>query len=658
MKHKSLSCFIVFTLSFFVTFLEGRRLTKDEMRKGQDLLHENIRDHVHRLISEKRSRPDSPEDHLVTDLPYLDTDSFPTKHYAGHLSASDDNDDKRIFYWLFEPDFSDLNEKDKLSEKDFPLLIWLNGGPGCSSMDGLWIELGPFRLHPNDQNQSSSQKENWNIKINPYSWHKSPAWLLFIDQPVGTGLSYTAKRNYCSNDLQVNTDFHYFLRNFLFLYRDTFLIAEKDTGDKNEEITWKLNRPLFFSGESHAGHYIPSMMDFILKQNEDVKPFSTELSNLDQYDGPPPDILIPISGSMIGNGWIDPYNQYAGATYAYTQGWIDLAQKAALDKKEITCQNLLNDGTLFSTTCLDLIDDIIGMSNAGGVSVSAYDSEIWGGEFPPGKGNVESYLGGRYSSPPMDDVSLEARLESIHASETLQQHHSFVECASAPSHALHHQDGLGVVPELVRVLDHPSKPRILFFNGMRDLMCNHHGNERVLDNLPWSKVEDWTLSKRYAWDPAVDDDTIAPVGYIKAYENLGFLVIKDAGHMVPMDLPEVGLQMVQSFIDDNFDVDVQRTRGSLPSDPLQCPACEKLNCDVQFETTEKGTGTGSGTRLVDPYDALVRNGIGAAFGACIAVCVMVLITKVKGADDPKRELIPLSDDHESMMENNNHIELS
>ncbi len=110
--------------------------------------------------------------------------------------------------------------------------------------------------------------------------------------------------------------------------------------------------------------------------------------------------------------------------------------------------------------------------------------------------------------------------------------------ASALSRVFTHQDGLGAVTELFHLLDHPSKPRILVLDGMRDLICNHYGNEH---NLPWSKVEDWTLLKQYACDPVVDDDAIAPAGFIKAYKNLGYLVIKDAGHMVPMDLPEIGL---------------------------------------------------------------------------------------------------------------------
>lgn len=62
------------------------------------------------------------EDHLVTSLPYLDPSIFPTKHYAGHMPASHD-DDKKLFYWLFEPDFSNGRPE---NDADIPLLIWLS----------------------------------------------------------------------------------------------------------------------------------------------------------------------------------------------------------------------------------------------------------------------------------------------------------------------------------------------------------------------------------------------------------------------------------------------------------------------------------------------------------------------------------------------------
>ena len=99
-------------------------------------------------------------------------------------------------------------------------------------MDGLFLELGPFRI------------VKGNIQVNPYSWHHA-ANLLFIDQPVGTGLSFTRNKNYCKSDDAINIQFYRFLNEFYKLH-NRYL---------NETIT----RKLFLAGESHAGHYIPNM---------------------------------------------------------------------------------------------------------------------------------------------------------------------------------------------------------------------------------------------------------------------------------------------------------------------------------------------------------------------------------------------------------------
>ena len=55
-----------------------------------------------------------------------------------------------------------------------------------------------------------------------------------------------------------------------------------------------MKRPFYFSGESHAGHYIPSMMNYILDRNKEEEN----------------EVKVILSGAAIGNGWMDPYHQY------------------------------------------------------------------------------------------------------------------------------------------------------------------------------------------------------------------------------------------------------------------------------------------------------------------------------------------------------------
>ena len=375
--------------------------------------------------------PETPDGHLVTDLPLLDTAEFQTKHWAGLLPSSPDGD-KYFFYWLFAPDMDHDDNDVVLDDADIPLIVWLNGGPACSSMDGLFIENGPFRLQP------TSDKKGWKIVSDPYSWHKSPAYVVYIDQPVGTGISFTTSGKYPRNDQEVNVDFYYFLQEFLHFHSDKFLL--KGGGSENNDSR-TMKRGIYFSGESHAGHYIPSMMNNIRKQNENIIAASKSTSNNKNHD-----IYIPLKGAAIGNGWFDPRVQYSGHEAAYGYGIIGRAQKNALEEKEKLCQQDIANGKYVSNNCFSLLDAII--DNSQGKSapyeISQYDVSKWEStktsrKFPPGHEVVEAYLGGwtvpREDGPAMS-VSHEVVLESIHSTPSLLSGQRYKECTNPPYNAL------------------------------------------------------------------------------------------------------------------------------------------------------------------------------------------------------------------------------
>ena len=119
----------------------------------------------------------------------------------------------------------------------------------------------------------------------------------------------------------------------------------------------------------------------------------------------------------------------------------------------------------------------------------------------------------------------------------------FRECADPPYDALRHQDGLGVVPTLRRLLDGPKPVRLLFYNGDMDLICNHLGVERSLAALAWTGRDAFRDQRPRTW---VRGDAV--VGHVRRAKNLELLVVRDSGHMVPMDQPEIALDMIDSFI--------------------------------------------------------------------------------------------------------------
>jgi carboxypeptidase D len=450
-----------------------------------------------------------PEDHRVKELPGLSAgDSTGLSHYAGLLEI-DAQKGSNIFYWLLE--------KPEKAE-DAPLVIWLNGGPGCSSMDGLWLENGPFRL----DGQS-------NVKMNPYSWHLA-ANVMYVDQPVGTGFSYTSRKDgYAGNDAAINEGFYAFLIKFFELHNKAYVTT--DASGK------KKTRPLYFAGESHAGHYIPTIVSHILEKNKAVG------------------LFIDVQAAALGNPWIDPPSQYDASEMAHGLGLITKGQMYNLKEMNKKCQTLLKTGRLRQNICFDLLDVIIdSTAAAGGNKMLMYDARSFvsrPSEFPPGHEALEKYLN-------RPDVKA-----ALHTTSTPQK---FEECTDPPYMALAHQDGLSAAPQLISILD--AGIRVLVFSGQYDLVCHHLGTENLLMDLSWSGNTGWQKADTGVW--VVDN---SPAGYIKQFKNLQSLVVLDSGHMVPMNQPKRALDMFKKFVENKpFSAGTTKLHVSTTIPDEMCPS--------------------------------------------------------------------------------------
>jgi len=140
--------------------------------------------------------------------------------FSGVLPAGDG---AGYFFWLAHSRSAD-------PMKD-PLVIWLTGGPGCSSTLALLSENGPCRV-ANATNAYLGSTEK-----NPWSWTEE-ANVVWVDQPGSTGFS---------NGPPVSTEkgvVHHMLKFMQSFY--TYFPAF-------EEV------PLFIFGESYAGHYVPAI---------------------------------------------------------------------------------------------------------------------------------------------------------------------------------------------------------------------------------------------------------------------------------------------------------------------------------------------------------------------------------------------------------------
>jgi hypothetical protein len=127
---------------------------------------------------------------------------------------------------------------------------------------------------------------------------------------------------------------------------------------------------------------------------------------------------------------------------------------------------------------------------------------------------------------------------------------------------------------------------MLFFNGINDLICNHVGNEHFLDALPWSKASEYMQQPRHVWDapvnPALKNNGGRPDGFVKTFENLTYLKILEAGHMVPMDQPSVSLAMMKilasgqvanGFLNSRQQLDSADSNKEKACSLSECPNC-------------------------------------------------------------------------------------
>lgn len=171
---------------------------------------------------------------VITNLPGF-SGPLPFKLETGYISVGELGE-VELFYYFVE------SQGDPKSD---PLMLWLTGGPGCSSLSGLIYQIGPLTFDFEAENASSPV-----LVLNKYAWTKL-ANIIFLDSPVGTGFSYaTTQEGYHSSDTESSADVYEFLRKWLILHPQF------------------LKNPFYITGDSYSGIPVPIIVDLITKGNE------------------------------------------------------------------------------------------------------------------------------------------------------------------------------------------------------------------------------------------------------------------------------------------------------------------------------------------------------------------------------------------------------
>lgn len=133
--------------------------------------------------------------------------------------------------------------QERSKDPDAPVLFWTNGGPGCSSLFGLFMENGPYVI-----------QEDLSLKWREYGWDVGQN-MIYVDLPVGTGFSETTDdRDYARNEDTVGKDMLAFFEEFMSIHPE---LRGKD---------------LYLSGESYAGAIKEQLLSFPMLQHYKVTP--------------------------------------------------------------------------------------------------------------------------------------------------------------------------------------------------------------------------------------------------------------------------------------------------------------------------------------------------------------------------------------------------
>ncbi|XP_059432961.1 serine carboxypeptidase-like 20 [Corylus avellana] len=466
----------------------------------------------------------APNTALIAEIPGF-TGTLPSNHYSGYVTI-DQSHGKNLFYYFIESEGN--------PSKD-PVVLWLNGGPGCSSFDGFVYEHGPFNFEAAKTKGGLPQ-----LHLNPYSWSKVSN-IIYLDSPAGVGFSYSKNQtDYKTGDLKTASDTHTFLLKWFELYPEF------------------LSNPFFIAGESYAGVYVPTLaFEVVNGIDAGIKP------------------ILNFKGYLVGNGVADEdFDGNALVPFAHGMGLIsdDLFEEVNNECKgnyynslDETCQSKLAkvDEDIDGLNIYDILEpcyhgtDIREIATDNIRLPSSFRrlgeterplavrkrmfGRAWPLRAPVRDGYVPTWpqLINSNNVPCTDDevatswLNDKALRKAIHA-EDESVAGSWELCTDRISY--YHDAGSMI--KYHKNLTSRGYPALIY-SGDHD-MC-----------VPYTGSQAWTRSIGYKildeWRPWTSNGQIA--GYTQGYDNnLTFLTVKGSGHTVPEYKPKEALDFYRRFL--------------------------------------------------------------------------------------------------------------
>lgn len=411
--------------------------------------------------------------------------------YTGYLDV--DAGAKHLFFYFFE------SRRDPAKDD---VMMWINGGPGCSSAMGLLMELGPCSI---DMSKSSSNGTVWN----PYSWN-SESNIFFLDQPAGVGFSYADFGETVETTESAALNIYAFITIFF------------------ETFPQFAGRPIHLSGESYGGRYLPVFASYIHDQN-----------GIAAAEGRP---TINLQSVLIGNGITDISTLYAGR-YEVECGRASLdipfqkitecvRMKIALPR----CEKAMH------RDCIEHFDSIDCRS-----AVEFCDNQLSTAYWASGR-NVydisKMCVGDSLCYVENGIISDFLNLPETRELLGVETPSNFTPCSNDVGRNFDaHMDKWNVPTQyyVAGLLDRGI--RVLIYAGTYDWQCNWVANKLWVDKLEWEGQEGYNKEQWRDW--FVNG---VKAGETKRFGKLSFATIRGAGHMVPHDKPAESLAMVSRWL--------------------------------------------------------------------------------------------------------------
>lgn len=413
------------------------------------------------------------------------------EQFSGYVTV-DKVAGRAFFYWLTEA---------SLLPSSKPLVLWLNGGPGCSSVAyGASEEIGPFRIN----------KTGSGLYMNKFAWN-SLANLLFLETPAGVGFSYSN----LSSDL-FNTGDRRTAKDSL-----QFLIHWLDRFPRYK------NREIYITGESYAGHYVPQLAREIMIYNKRSKH------------------PINLRGIMVGNAVTDNhYDNLGTVTYWWSHAMISDRTYHQLmstcdfsrDKESNECESLYSYA----------MEQEFGNIDQYNIYAPPCNKSDDGSAFSPGRRSMrlphlphsvlrkisgydpctERYAEIYYNRP---DVQ-----KALHANIT-KIPYKWTACSEVLNRNWNDTDAsvLPIYREMIA-----GGLRVWVFSGDVDSVVPVTATRYSLARLK--------LNTKIPWYPWYVKKQVG--GWTEVYDGLTFVTVRGAGHEVPLFKPRAALQLFNYFL--------------------------------------------------------------------------------------------------------------